>query len=150
MSWHRLGTARSTIVLWAKLTFSARHAIKTDSSQLRSIISAPDFTKLFGPASADGKGKGARCNVFGHDDQLKVAPKGVAKDHKDIDLLKLRSIAVVKKWVLFALRSCCGSSCVYTTALPMKRFSARTLWIFCSWWQARSNLSHTSQLLALP
>lgn len=74
-----------------------RHAIKTDSSELRRIISAPDFTKLFGPASPDGNGKGARCNVFGHDDQLKVAPKGVAKDHQDIDLLKLRSIAVVKK-----------------------------------------------------
>ncbi|KAJ9097038.1 hypothetical protein QFC20_006280 [Naganishia adeliensis] len=79
---------------------SIRHAIKTDSSQLRSIISAPDFTKLFGPASPDAKSKGGRCNVFGHDDQLKVAPKGVAKDHKDIDLLKLRSIAVVKKRVL--------------------------------------------------
>lgn len=64
---------------------------------MRNIISAPDFIKLFGPASPDGKGKGARCNVFGHDDQLKVAPKGVAKDHPDIDLLKLRSIAVVKK-----------------------------------------------------
>ncbi|GHJ88795.1 hypothetical protein NliqN6_5197 [Naganishia liquefaciens] len=77
---------------------SIRHAIKTDSSELRNIISAPDFTKLFGPASPDGKGKGARCNVFGHDDQLKVAPKGVAKDHPDIDLLKLRSVAVVKNF----------------------------------------------------
>ncbi|KAI5450225.1 hypothetical protein NCC49_003242 [Naganishia albida] len=77
---------------------SIRHAIKTDSSQIRNIISAPDFTKLFGPASPNGKGKGARCNVFGHDDQLKVAPKGIAKDHKDIDLLKLRSIAVVKNF----------------------------------------------------
>ncbi|KAJ9097407.1 hypothetical protein QFC19_006777 [Naganishia cerealis] len=74
-----------------------RQAIKTDSSQLRRIISSPDFIKLFGPASPSGRGQGARCNVFGHDDQLKVAPKGVAKDHPDIDLLKLRSIAVVKK-----------------------------------------------------
>ncbi|KAJ9118052.1 hypothetical protein QFC24_006324 [Naganishia onofrii] len=77
---------------------SIRQSIKTDPSQLRNIISAPDFTKLFGPASPTGRGKGARCNVFGHDDQLKVAPKGVAKDHADIDLLKLRSIAVVKNF----------------------------------------------------
>jgi hypothetical protein len=35
--------------------------------------------------------------VFGHEDALKVAPKGVDKGHKDIDLLKLRSVAVVKQ-----------------------------------------------------
>lgn len=51
--------------------------------------------------------------MFGHDDQLKVAPKGVAKDHKDIDLLKLRSIAVVKKRVLrtFPLLFCDSDAC---------------------------------------
>lgn len=60
--------------------------------------------------------------MFGHDDELKVAPKGIDKNHKsvehiacpgsmkpvlilgiyvtrDIDLLKLRSIAVVHKYV---------------------------------------------------
>jgi hypothetical protein len=31
---------------------------------------------------------------------LKVAPKGIAKDHPEIDLLKLRSIAVVHQYVL--------------------------------------------------
>jgi hypothetical protein len=30
---------------------------------------------------------------------LKVAPKGISKDHPDIDLLKLRSIAVLKQFV---------------------------------------------------
>jgi hypothetical protein len=35
-------------------------------------------------------------NIFGREDELKNAPKGIAKDHKDIDLLKCRSFAVVK------------------------------------------------------
>lgn len=48
---------------------------------------------LFGPAKPHAKGE--RQNVFGHEDALKVAPKGVDKGHKDIDLLKLRSVAVV-------------------------------------------------------
>lgn len=48
---------------------------------------------LFGPPRVGEKGE--RRNVFGNDDALKVAPKGVEKDHKDIDLLKLRSVAVV-------------------------------------------------------
>lgn len=53
---------------------------------------------MFGPAKPHKDGKNInskRQNVFGHEDALKVAPKGVDKDHKDIDLLKLRSVAVV-------------------------------------------------------
>jgi len=42
------------------------------------------------------QGVNRRRNVFGHEDELKNAPKGVARDHKDIDLLRLRTIAVVK------------------------------------------------------
>ncbi|KAK6906757.1 hypothetical protein I203_100744 [Kwoniella mangroviensis CBS 8507] len=70
-----------------------RHHLLTDPQRFRDCISHPDFVRLFGEAKADKKGR--RQNVFGNDDQLKVAPKGVEKDHKDIDLLKLRSIAVV-------------------------------------------------------
>jgi hypothetical protein len=40
-----------------------------------------------------------RRNVFGREDELKVAPKGVDKDHKDIDILKLRSFAVSVRFV---------------------------------------------------
>ncbi|WWC65166.1 uncharacterized protein I303_107780 [Kwoniella dejecticola CBS 10117] len=69
-----------------------RHRLLASPQQFRDCISAPDFVRLFGEAK-DKKGK--RQNVFGNDDALKVAPKGVEKDHKDIDLLKLRSIAVV-------------------------------------------------------
>lgn len=37
-------------------------------------------------------------NIFGREDELKNAPKGIAKDHKDIDLLKCRTFAVVKRF----------------------------------------------------
>ncbi|KZT59965.1 hypothetical protein CALCODRAFT_515678 [Calocera cornea HHB12733] len=73
---------------------SIRHHIKHDPSRLRDIISSKSFTKHFGPSKPDPKGR--RQNVFGREDELKTAPKGVEKDHKDIDLLKLRSVAVHK------------------------------------------------------
>ncbi|KAF7792032.1 hypothetical protein EIP86_003059 [Pleurotus ostreatoroseus] len=63
------------------------------STRLRRIISSPTFVDLFGEPSPDPKG--GRRSIFGREDELKVAPKGVAKDHKDIDLLKCRSFAVV-------------------------------------------------------
>lgn len=67
-------------------------SILNDPEPLRQILSKPSFCEQFG--KYDPKAK-ARANVFGHDDALKVAPKDIAKDHKDIDLLKLRSVAVV-------------------------------------------------------
>ncbi|EJU01367.1 hypothetical protein DACRYDRAFT_116544 [Dacryopinax primogenitus] len=73
---------------------SIRHHIKHNPSQLRQIISSKAFVKHFGPPKPDPKGR--RQNVFGREDELKTAPKGVDKNHKDIDLLKLRSIAVHK------------------------------------------------------
>lgn len=72
-----------------------RQNIIRNPQTLRDEISRPKFVELFGPPKLHAKGK--RQNVFGHDDALKVAPKleGVDKTHKDIDLLKLRSVAVV-------------------------------------------------------
>ncbi|KAK0226471.1 hypothetical protein IW262DRAFT_1362217 [Armillaria fumosa] len=67
-----------------------RTSIKRNSSQLRDIISSPEFVKYFGEPKP-----GKRNNIFGRDDELKVAPKGVDKDHPDIDLLKCRSFAVI-------------------------------------------------------
>jgi len=69
-----------------------RHAIQQNSAPLKEILQEQEFCKYFGkfdPAS------GARSNVFGHSDALKTAPRGVAKDHPDIELLKLRSVAAV-------------------------------------------------------
>lgn len=64
------------------------------TSALRSAISSPAFVKVFGQPKAI---KGKRQSIFGRDDELKVAPKGIDKSHPDIDLLKLRSITVMKR-----------------------------------------------------
>ena len=101
-----------------------RTNIKRNSTPLRTVISAPDFVKHFGDAKPDPKG--SRRNIFGQEDELKVAPKGIDKTHKciflaskkspftsnycgpsdrDIDLLKCRSFAVVYKYGLSFARS---------------------------------------------
>ncbi|WWC72475.1 uncharacterized protein I206_106437 [Kwoniella pini CBS 10737] len=71
-----------------------RQNLLKNPKKFRKCISDIEFIKLFGEPKEDKK-TGKRQNVFGNDDALKVAPKGIEKDHKDIDLLKLRSIAVV-------------------------------------------------------
>jgi len=70
----------------------SRNHILRDPRRLRAVISATEFVSLFGDAKPHAKGK--LQNIFGHEDELKNAPKGIAKDHRDIDLLKCRSIAV--------------------------------------------------------
>ena len=57
-----------------------RSRIKRNPSRLRRIINAPLFVENFGPPKPVSK-KG-RQNIFGADDELKTAPKGVDKDHK--------------------------------------------------------------------
>jgi uncharacterized protein (DUF2461 family) len=57
-----------------------RSHILRNPSRLRRIISAPHFVENFGPAKPLAE-KG-RQNIFGRDDELKTAPKGVDKDHK--------------------------------------------------------------------
>ncbi|KAJ6618734.1 hypothetical protein B0H10DRAFT_1227199 [Mycena sp. CBHHK59/15] len=69
-----------------------RSNIQRDSTRLRQVISAPAFVKYFG--KPESHPEGGRRNIFGRDDELKVAPKGVAKTHPDIDLLKCRSFCV--------------------------------------------------------
>ncbi|KAG2339984.1 hypothetical protein BDR05DRAFT_938291 [Suillus weaverae] len=59
---------------------------------LHTILASKAFTTHFGPPRPHPHGD--RQNVFGHEDELKVAPKGVDKNHKDIALLKCRSLAV--------------------------------------------------------
>ncbi|KAL0253590.1 hypothetical protein I308_100964 [Cryptococcus tetragattii IND107] len=75
-------------------TASIRHQTLTDEgrTRFRQVIEEKEFVEWFGEAKEK---KGERRNVFGHDDALKVAPKGVDKEHRDIDLLKLRTVAVV-------------------------------------------------------
>jgi len=71
---------------------SIRRSIHANPAPLREIISGSVFESLFGKAKAE---KGKRSNIFGHEDELKTAPKSVDKTHPDIDLLKCRSFAVV-------------------------------------------------------
>ncbi|KAJ7220438.1 hypothetical protein B0H12DRAFT_312971 [Mycena haematopus] len=66
-----------------------RSNIKRDPTRLRQTIAEPTFVKYFGEPKP-----GERSNIFGRDDELKVAPKGIPKTHRDIDLLKCRSFAV--------------------------------------------------------
>ncbi|KAF9462235.1 hypothetical protein BDZ94DRAFT_1298705 [Collybia nuda] len=73
-----------------------RANIQRNSRRLRNVISSPKFVRFFGEPRP--RKDGGRQNVFGMEDELKVAPKGVDKGHKDIDLLKCRSFAVVHKF----------------------------------------------------
>ncbi|KAF8480270.1 hypothetical protein DFH94DRAFT_830903 [Russula ochroleuca] len=73
-----------------------RSHIQHNPSRLRRIINAPLFVKNFGPPKPLSK-KG-RQNIFGREDELKTAPKGINKDHKDIDLLKCRSFVVLHQF----------------------------------------------------
>ncbi|KAI9433008.1 hypothetical protein H4582DRAFT_1990569 [Lactarius indigo] len=75
-----------------------RSHILRNSSRLRRIINAPLFVENFGSAKPPPKEKKGRQNIFGRDDELKTAPKGIAKDHKEIDLLKCRSFVVVHQF----------------------------------------------------
>lgn len=78
---------------------SIRRRIVNDVDSLKSVIEKPEFVELFGPARPDGRGKGERSNVFGHEDMLKTSPQGWTRDHPSIDYLRLRSVAVVHTWV---------------------------------------------------
>jgi len=57
-----------------------RSNIQRNSRRLRNVISAPEFVKFFGEAKPHPKG--GKQNIFGNEDELKTAPKGVGKDHK--------------------------------------------------------------------
>ena len=82
-----------------------------EAKELKAAVRESEFVKWFGPpkgmaVKTKAKGKkglpshaAQRCNLWGGDNELKVAPKipGVDKTHKDIDWLKLRSYCVITK-----------------------------------------------------
>ncbi|KAF8752309.1 hypothetical protein RHS01_08004 [Rhizoctonia solani] len=85
---------------------------RNHARRLREIIAKPSFVKYFGapePLATKGKER-QRQSIFGAEDELKVAPAGVKKDHpngidemdctlsRDIDLLKCRSFAVIHRF----------------------------------------------------
>ncbi|KAJ3770879.1 hypothetical protein FB446DRAFT_646231 [Lentinula raphanica] len=73
-----------------------RSNIARSPDRLRQVISDPEFVELFGDPTPTKDG--SRRNIFGAEDELKVAPKGFDKDHQDIDLLKCRTFAVVHRF----------------------------------------------------
>ncbi|KAJ3995111.1 hypothetical protein F5050DRAFT_1769460 [Lentinula boryana] len=73
-----------------------RSNIARSSDRLRQVISDPEFVALFGEPTPTKDG--GRRNIFGAEDELKVAPKGFDKDHRDIDLLKCRTFAVFHRF----------------------------------------------------
>lgn len=73
-----------------------RASILRSPARLRAVIADPVFVKYFGKPEPHSEGK--KQSIFGGEDQLKVAPKGVDKDHPDIDLLKCRTIAVFHRF----------------------------------------------------
>ncbi|KDN41442.1 hypothetical protein K437DRAFT_258293 [Tilletiaria anomala UBC 951] len=80
-----------------------QHIIDDDEEgrRFKEILNGSDFKNFFGPAKPGGRGLGRSSSVFGHSDELKVAPKmpGVDKNHPQIDWLKLRSFYVSRTWV---------------------------------------------------
>lgn len=59
---------------------TCRSNLQRSSRRFRQIISSPDFEAFFGPAQPHLSG--GRQNIFGGEDELRVAPKGVDKTHK--------------------------------------------------------------------
>ncbi|KAI8097519.1 uncharacterized protein BX664DRAFT_276298 [Halteromyces radiatus] len=68
-----------------------RSGIMRQASLLREALSTEAIQDVFGK---DNVGAG----LLDQRDRLKVAPKGVAKDHPDIDLLRLNSLFIIKKF----------------------------------------------------
>ena len=76
-----LDTSSCCIIIFLRVgEYICRNNLLHSSRRLRQTISAPDFVELFGKGEPHSKGK--RQNVFGAEDELKVAPKGVDKTHK--------------------------------------------------------------------
>jgi len=60
-----------------------REEIATDASEMREILTSEDFVETFGTLVGD---------------QLKTAPKGFDKEHKDIDLLRFKQFIFAKNF----------------------------------------------------
>lgn len=65
--------------LWKLIRLIRNHILRS-SRRLRETISKPEFVKLYGEPKKGAKGQ--RSNIFGFEDELKVAPKGIDKNHK--------------------------------------------------------------------
>jgi Conserved hypothetical protein (DUF2461). len=69
------------------LTTPHRANILRNPTRLRQVISDPEFVNNFGEAKPQSDG--TRRNIFGLEDELKVAPKGIDKTHKYTAILSI-------------------------------------------------------------
>ena len=67
-----------------------RSHIKHNPRRLRTLLKDPNFIELFGQPKP-----GKRSSIFGRDDELKNAPKGVAKDHKCVSPFHRLDVALI-------------------------------------------------------
>ncbi len=72
-----------------------RSHIIRNPARLRTLISAPEFVRLFGEPKPHPKG--ARQNIFGEEDELKTAPKGVDKNHRSVSIYLLTAFCDMAK-----------------------------------------------------
>ncbi|KAJ3039276.1 hypothetical protein HDV00_012364 [Rhizophlyctis rosea] len=73
---------------------SIRHHIDTNATPLLNIVDSAAFKKAFPPGGIKGLHKSAES----HDAVLKTAPKGYAKDHEQIELLRLKAFVAGREW----------------------------------------------------
>jgi uncharacterized protein (TIGR02453 family) len=66
-----------------------RQGIMDDPTLIRQALDLPIIEDVYG-----SKG----INVLEDDDRLKTAPKGVDRDHPDLDLLRYKSFVIGRRW----------------------------------------------------
>lgn len=91
---------------------SIRQAIDYNGDEFKKILGDKKFFEHFGGLMED-------------EDQLKTSPKGFSKDHKHIDLLRLKSFAVVKPFArkaVFAKEFKDEIIEAYSVMLPFRRY----------------------------
>ncbi|KAG6888702.1 hypothetical protein C0995_006493 [Termitomyces sp. Mi166 len=79
------------------------------ADRLREVISAPEFVAYFGEPQPSKDG--SRQSIFGREDELKVAPKGIDKNHR---LASFVLLSLMRGW---ADRAAPGTS-IFSSAAP--------------------------------
>jgi len=86
---------------------SFRSAIDRDGSRFKAIVNAKDFKRQFGTLSGE---------------KLKTAPQGYARDHPEIELLRLKQILAGRQWPDATVLSSRFPSQVVAAARALKPF----------------------------
>lgn len=66
-----------------------RQGIMNDSTLIRQALDLPMIEEIYGSKGVD---------ALEDEDRLKTAPKGVDKNHPDIDLLRYKSFVIGRRW----------------------------------------------------